>query len=37
MFDSTPNIEYNERFDTDSLHYLTRLVIKGEKLNGYKN
>ena len=37
MFDSTPNIEYNERFDKDSLQYLTRLVIKGEKLNGYKN
>lgn len=37
MFDSTPNIEYNERFDKGSLQYLTRLVIKGEKLNGYKN
>lgn len=37
MFDSTPNIEYNERFDKDSSQYLTRLVIKGEKLNGYKN
>lgn len=37
IFDSTPNIEYNERFDKGSLQYLTRLVIKGEKLNGYKN
>ena len=37
MFDSTPNIEYNERFDKDSLQYMTRLVIKGENLNDYKN
>ena len=37
IFDSTPRIEYNERFDKDSLQYMTRLVIKGENLNDYKN
>ena len=36
-FDSTPRIEYNERFDKGSLQYMTRLVIKGENLNDYKN
>lgn len=37
MFSSTPQIEYNARFDKNSSRYITKLIIKGESLNAYKN
>lgn len=37
IFDSTPQIEYHERFDGSSSQYIARLIIKGENLNAYKN